>query len=165
MRAHIAPIAAAGFLHLQKYDLMSSFIEKIDEEGVKGSFYRAVVACHQVSAGERFSFHSFFFFITKNTHTSSQGEFADSKKLIHKARKYLDIELTALVSESYERAYPMLCIVQQLSELEEVLRESFFFLFFLIKLFCFVFRLLSTRKMKIEENQFKKCGKRGLIFF
>uniref|UniRef100_A0A7S4P0U7 non-specific serine/threonine protein kinase n=1 Tax=Paramoeba aestuarina TaxID=180227 RepID=A0A7S4P0U7_9EUKA len=95
-RAQVAPIAAAGFLHLQKYEMMTNFIEKIDEEGVKGAFYRAIVACHQ-------------------------GKFSDSKKLIYKAREYLDIELTALVSESYERAYPMLCIVQQLSELEEVI--------------------------------------------
>mmetsp|Transcript_36960 Transcript_36960/g.50960 ORF Transcript_36960/g.50960 Transcript_36960/m.50960 type:complete len:948 (+) Transcript_36960:3-2846(+) len=68
----------------------------MDPDSVKGTFYRAIVACHQ----ERFS---------------------EARKFISKAREFLDTELAALVSESYKRAYPMLCIVQQLSELEEVI--------------------------------------------
>ena len=89
----------------------------------------------------------------------------DSKKLINKARKYLDIELTALVSESYERAYPMLCIVQQLSELEEVIeykenedrRESIREMwkkrfFFIIFYFHSSYLLIFSRILGVERS-------------
>ena len=92
----IAPVAAAGFMNLRKFNLMAQYVERIDGESVKGCFFRAVVECYR-------------------------GKFKESRELIGKTREFLDTELTALVSESYSRAYGMLCMVQQLSELEEVI--------------------------------------------
>ena len=41
---------------------------------------------------------------------------------VEHARELLGSELAALVGESYERAYPDMVRVQQLTELEEVIR-------------------------------------------
>ena len=41
--------------------------------------------------------------------------------MIPKARDILDLEVTAMVGESYQRAYPSVVNVQMLSELEEVI--------------------------------------------
>ena len=49
------------------------------------------------------------------------GALQPCQKLIDRARHLLDAELTALVGESYSRAYRFMVTAQQLAELEEVL--------------------------------------------
>ena len=96
VKISVAPMAAAGFWNLGKRDSMEKYVEKVDPQSVEGTFYRAVMACHK-------------------------NKFAEAQKWITETRKLLDTDLTALVSESYKRAYDMVCRVQQLSELEEVI--------------------------------------------
>ena len=52
------------------------------------------------------------------------GEYQAAKVFIEQAREELAAELTALVGESYERAYPDMVRVQQINELEEVIEYS-----------------------------------------
>ncbi|PFH33616.1 hypothetical protein BESB_078320 [Besnoitia besnoiti] len=49
-----------------------------------------------------------------------RGEFQEALEYIQRARQLLDPELTALLGESYKRAYPALVTLQQLAELEEI---------------------------------------------
>lgn len=44
-----------------------------------------------------------------------------AQKFIGESRQFLDTELSALVAESYDRAYRAVLKVQQLAELEEVI--------------------------------------------
>lgn len=50
------------------------------------------------------------------------GEFEIAQRLIDETRDLLDIELTSMAGESYERAYGAMVCVQMLSELEEVIQ-------------------------------------------
>ncbi|KAK3265868.1 hypothetical protein CYMTET_25476 [Cymbomonas tetramitiformis] len=52
------------------------------------------------------------------------GQVADARQHVARARTLLGTELTALVGESYERAYTSMVRVQQLTELEEVVEYS-----------------------------------------
>ncbi|PHJ24453.1 target of rapamycin [Cystoisospora suis] len=49
-----------------------------------------------------------------------RGDFPAALERIQRARQLLDPELTVLLAESYERAYPALVSLQQLAELEEI---------------------------------------------
>lgn len=50
-----------------------------------------------------------------------RGEFAEANQFIDSARKAMDGRFTALLAESYKRAYPSLVAAQNLSELEEII--------------------------------------------
>ncbi|KAF4675377.1 phosphatidylinositol kinase- protein kinase tor1 [Perkinsus chesapeaki] len=77
----------------------SSTPNESDNDGMsfEGSFYAAILAIHKQQYERAF-------------------------KLIHKSRDSLDGELTALIGESYTRAYRCLIKVQQLTELEEIIK-------------------------------------------
>ena len=71
----------------------------LDASGSLGAFFRSVLHVHR-------------------------GEFVQAKEEGERARGLLGTELSALVGESYERAYGAMVRVQQLTELEEVIAYS-----------------------------------------
>lgn len=79
-RQQIAPLAAAAAWSLQQWDLMDDYIQAMKSESADRYFYRAILAVHR-------------------------NQPAKAIQQISKARDQLDPELTAMVSESYGRAY------------------------------------------------------------
>ncbi|XP_060066726.1 serine/threonine-protein kinase mTOR-like [Ylistrum balloti] len=96
-RAKMARMAAAASWGLGQWDSMEEYICLIPRTSYDGAFYRAVFALH-----------------SENYQLAQQ--------CIDKARDILDTELTAMVGESYNRAYGAMVNVQMLSELEEVIQ-------------------------------------------
>nr|QHX41461.1 serine/threonine-protein kinase mTOR [Halisarca dujardinii] len=96
IKRSMARMSAAAAWGLGQWAAMEQYVGMIAEGTVDGSFYRAVT-CVQ------------------------QGHYPRARELISVARDVLDTELTALVGESYNRAYGALIQVQLLSELEEVI--------------------------------------------
>ncbi|CAE7461324.1 tor [Symbiodinium sp. KB8] len=74
---------------------MQRYVSWTDPGSVEGAFFRAVFAVHQEN-------------------------FESAQAAIDRARRLLAADLTALVGESYDRAYRKIVTVQQLSEMEEV---------------------------------------------
>lgn len=95
-RRRMAPLAAAAAWSFGQWDMMDEFIAAMRPESSERSFFRAVLAVHRSQRGQ-------------------------TKRLIARARDVLDMELTALISESYGRAYDLMVRTQMLSELEEAL--------------------------------------------
>ncbi|KXN68609.1 hypothetical protein CONCODRAFT_30892, partial [Conidiobolus coronatus NRRL 28638] len=54
------------------------------------------------------------------------SQFDQAQAYIDRTRNILDSELTALIAESYSRAYPIIVQIQMLSELEEVIQYKLF---------------------------------------
>ncbi|WFD00567.1 non-specific serine/threonine protein kinase [Malassezia yamatoensis] len=95
-RRKMAPLAAAAAWSFGQWDMMDEFIAAMRVDSSERSFYRAVLAVHR-------------------------SQRSQTKRLIARARDALDNELTALISESYGRAYGLMVRTQMLSELEEAL--------------------------------------------
>lgn len=95
VRKKSAKIAAAASWGLQEWDAMKKCVDCVPEDTQEGAFYRAILAIHE-------------------------GQWAESRHYIDTARSLLDSELTAVVTESYQRAYGSLVNAQLLTELEEV---------------------------------------------
>ena len=72
-------------------------LNRTDDNQTDGCFYRAIL-------------------------NVSNGHKEEALKFIDKTRETLDTELTALVGESYNRAYKLCVRAQQLVELEEILQ-------------------------------------------
>jgi len=96
-RQHMARMAAAASWGLGEWKSMEEYTCMIPRETLDGAFYRAVFALHQ-------------------------GNFSRASSCIESARDLLDTELTAMVGESYNRAYGAMVTVQMLSELEEIIQ-------------------------------------------
>jgi FKBP12-rapamycin complex-associated protein len=96
IKRSMSRMSAAAAWGLGQWDAMEEYVQMIREDTVEGSFYRAVTAVQQ-------------------------NRFPQAKEFISVARDVLDTELTALVGESYNRAYGALIQVQLLAELEEVI--------------------------------------------
>eukprot|EP01094_Clydonella_sp_ATCC50884_P002485 TRINITY_DN1189_c0_g1_i1.p1 TRINITY_DN1189_c0_g1~~TRINITY_DN1189_c0_g1_i1.p1 ORF type:complete len:2421 (+),score=972.86 TRINITY_DN1189_c0_g1_i1:126-7265(+) len=92
----LAPLAASATWNLGKWGEFEEYVERIRHDTVDGCFFRAVLNMH----GERYE---------------------EAQEIVNKARQLLDGDLTALVGESYNRAYPDMVRVQQLSEIEEII--------------------------------------------
>ncbi|KOB76049.1 Target of rapamycin isoform 1, partial [Operophtera brumata] len=95
MKLKSAKIAAASSWGLQEWGRMKKYVDLISEESHDGAFYRAILAIHE-------------------------GQWPESRHYIDTARSVLDVELTSVVGESYQRAYGSLVNAQMLTELEEV---------------------------------------------
>ncbi|CAO1620602.1 unnamed protein product [Sympodiomycopsis kandeliae] len=95
-RTQMAPLACAAAWSLGQWDVMEEFITSMRADSSERSFYRAILHVHR-----------------------SQRNPAN--KHITRARDSLDQELTALINESYTRAYGLMVRTQMLSELEEAL--------------------------------------------
>ena len=94
--AKIAPLAAAASWNLGRWDRMAQYVNILKDD-VQGTFFRAILALQN-------------------------NRLQEAEKYIGLCRGMVDSELTALVGESYTRAYDVVCKVQQLSELEEIIQ-------------------------------------------
>lgn len=96
MRKAMSTYAAAGAWSLGQWNLMEDYIPTIKSESPDRSFYQAILALHK-------------------------NKYDEAIRHIDKTRDLLDTELTALVGESYNRAYSVVVRVQMLAELEEII--------------------------------------------
>ncbi|KAG0649662.1 Serine threonine-kinase tor2 [Hyphodiscus hymeniophilus] len=92
----LAPLATAAAWGLGKWDLMDDYLSVMKSNTPDRSFFGAILALHR-------------------------NQFREAALYIQKAREGLDTELSALVSESYNRAYTVVVRVQMLAELEELI--------------------------------------------
>ncbi|EXX76507.1 Tor2p [Rhizophagus irregularis DAOM 197198w] len=95
-RKSMATFAAAGAWSLGQWSLMEDYIENIKPDNYYRPFYQAIIALHK-------------------------NQYSEAVRHIDKTRDLLDTELTALVGESYNRAYNVVVRVQMLAELEEII--------------------------------------------
>jgi len=92
----IAPLATAAAWGLREWDLMDDYLSVMKSNTPDRSFFGAILALHR-------------------------NQFREAALYVQKAREGLDTELSALVSESYNRAYTVVVRVQMLAELEELI--------------------------------------------
>ncbi|KAL9017036.1 MAG: hypothetical protein Q9185_005638 [Variospora sp. 1 TL-2023] len=92
----IAPLAAAAAWGQKKWELMDNYIHEMKGASPDRSFFSAILAIQR-------------------------DQFIDAYGHIEKAREALDTELSALLGESYDRAYQQVVRVQMLAELEEII--------------------------------------------
>ena len=94
-RAKMAPLAAAAAWGLGQWENMDGYLNSMASDSPDRSFFGAILAIHR-------------------------NQFDDATLCIARARTALDTELSALLAESYTRAYGVVVRVQMLAELEEV---------------------------------------------
>ena len=92
----IAPLAAAAAWGLGQWELMDNYLEAMKAQSPDRSFFGAILSLHR-------------------------NQFEAATLHIEKAREGLDTELSALLGESYNRAYGVVVRVQMLAELEEII--------------------------------------------
>ncbi|KZL74444.1 phosphatidylinositol 3-kinase tor2 [Colletotrichum incanum] len=92
----IAPLATAAAWGLSKWDSMDNYLQSMKRYSTDRSFFGAILALHR-------------------------NQFREAVNCVQQAREGLDTELSALVSESYNRAYQVVVRVQMLAELEELI--------------------------------------------
>lgn len=92
----VAPLAAAAAWGLGNWERMDTYISVMKPESPDRSFFNSILFIHR-------------------------NNFDEASRQIVKARDQLITELTALVSESYNRAYGVVVRVQMLAELEEII--------------------------------------------
>ncbi|PVD35573.1 hypothetical protein C0Q70_02536 [Pomacea canaliculata] len=97
VRTKMARMASAAAWGLGHWDSMEEYMCYIPHPTYDGMFYRAVFALHFEN-------------------------YQQAQQCIDKARDIIDTDLTAMASESYNRAYAVLVSAQMLSELEEVIQ-------------------------------------------
>ncbi|KAI8062483.1 armadillo-type protein [Gongronella butleri] len=95
-RKNMAPFAAAAAWGLCQWEQMEEYIALLKTESPDRTFFRAILAIHR-------------------------NHYAEARSFINKTRDLLDTELTALLGESYNRAYAIVVRVQMLAELEEMI--------------------------------------------
>ncbi|PGH33947.1 FKBP12-rapamycin complex-associated protein [[Emmonsia] crescens] len=95
-RKAMAPLAAGAAWGRGQWELMDSYIGVMKEQTPDRSFFGAILAIHR-------------------------NQFDEAAMFIEKARNGLDTELSALLGESYNRAYNVVVRVQMLAELEEII--------------------------------------------
>ncbi len=95
-RRAIAPLAAAAAWGLGQWDLMDNYLKVMKPQSPDRSFFGAILSLHL-------------------------DHFEDASMYIERAREGLDTELSALLGESYNRAYGVVVRVQMLAELEEII--------------------------------------------
>eukprot|EP00891_Asterochloris_glomerata_P006787 jgi/Astpho2/6787/fgenesh1_pm.00103_%23_6_t len=103
VKREMAPMAAHAAWHMGQWGEMDTYVHTMNRDSTPddsaGAFLTAVLNVHG-------------------------GSHAVAKLHVEHARELLGSELAALVGESYERAYPDMVRVQQLTELEEVIDYS-----------------------------------------
>ncbi|KAI2617989.1 FAT-domain-containing protein [Hypomontagnella submonticulosa] len=96
IQRRIAPLATAAAWGLGKWDSMDNYLQSMKRNSPDRSFFGAILALHR-------------------------NQFLEAAACIQQTREGLDTELSALVSESYNRAYQVIVRVQMLAELEEII--------------------------------------------
>ncbi|ODQ81853.1 hypothetical protein BABINDRAFT_160083 [Babjeviella inositovora NRRL Y-12698] len=97
IRRAVAPLAAAAAWGLGKWERMDTYIGVMKEDSPDKAFFDAILCLHR-------------------------NNFEEASNHILQARDLLVTEITALVSESYNRAYGVVVRVQMLAELEEIIK-------------------------------------------
>ncbi|CDK26792.1 unnamed protein product [Kuraishia capsulata CBS 1993] len=97
IRRAVAPLAAAASWGLGQWERMHTYISVMKQESPDKAFFNAILCLHK-------------------------NNFDEASDHILKARDLLVTEITALVSESYNRAYGVVVRVQMLAELEEIIK-------------------------------------------
>lgn len=97
VQAAVVPLAAAAAWSEGNWDRMTAYVERVPEATPEGAVFRAVLAINRQAYGE-------------------------AERYVTMTRESLDTELTAMLSESYGRAYNTIVRAQTLSELEEVIQ-------------------------------------------
>lgn len=93
--ARAAVVGARAAWALGEWNVMDSLVSELPDDNLDTTFLKAVLSVHQEN-------------------------FSASRLFIDRTRRHLDQGITALMKESYSRAYVHLVMVQQLSELEEI---------------------------------------------
>jgi len=101
MHSKSAIIGASAAWNLKQWDTMDSLMGKVSAQPVDLVFMRAALCAHR-------------------------EDFEQCRNLIDNTRKLLDEQLSALLAESYNRAYTPLIMMQQCAELEEILDYKLF---------------------------------------
>lgn len=96
VQRRIAPLATTAAWGLGKWDAMDNYLQSLKRFSPDRAFFGAILALHR-------------------------NQFREATQNIEHAREGLDTELSALVSESYNRAYQVIVRVQMLAELEELI--------------------------------------------
>jgi FKBP12-rapamycin complex-associated protein len=97
IQRRIAGLATTAAWGLGKWDSMDNYLQSMKRFSPDRSFFSAILALHR-------------------------NQFREALACIEQAREGLDTELSALVSESYTRAYTVVVRVQMLAELEELIQ-------------------------------------------
>jgi serine/threonine-protein kinase mTOR len=95
-RKQIAPLGAAAAWGRGQWEMMDNYLGVMKEHSPDRSFFGAILSLHR-------------------------NQFEDAALYIERARDGLDTELSALLNESYNRAYGVVVRVQMLAELEEII--------------------------------------------
>ncbi|KAK5740672.1 phosphatidylinositol kinase-related protein kinase tor1 [Elasticomyces elasticus] len=95
-RKSIAPLAAAAAWGMGQWEVMDTYLNVMKTASPDRSFFGAILSIHR-------------------------NQFEEAHAHITKAREGLDTELSALLGESYTRAYGVIVRVQMLAELEEII--------------------------------------------
>lgn len=95
-RKNIAALAAAAAWGMGQWELMDTYLSVMKLHSPDRSFFGAILSIHR-------------------------NQFEDAHAHIKMARDGLDTELSALLGESYTRAYGVVVRVQMLAELEEII--------------------------------------------
>eukprot|EP01126_Amoeba_proteus_P048791 TRINITY_DN5662_c0_g1_i4.p1 TRINITY_DN5662_c0_g1~~TRINITY_DN5662_c0_g1_i4.p1 ORF type:complete len:841 (-),score=190.43 TRINITY_DN5662_c0_g1_i4:2162-4432(-) len=95
--SEFSAFALKAALNLGKFEALSQYIKLLEDKTALGCFYHAII------------------------HTNG-GKYELAREFIHQARDLLAPELTALIGESYNRAYEVVVQAQQFTELEEIIQ-------------------------------------------
>ncbi|KAI9726194.1 MAG: phosphatidylinositol kinase- protein kinase tor1 [Chrysothrix sp. TS-e1954] len=92
----VAPLAAAAAWGLGQWERVDKYMNAMKQDTPDRYFFGAILAIHR-------------------------GQFMDANQHIEHARDGLDNELSAVLGESYNRAYNVVVRIQMLAELEEII--------------------------------------------
>jgi FKBP12-rapamycin complex-associated protein len=95
-RQEVAKLASTAGWNLGRWEVIPEYVRSMAATDPERHFFTALLALRQ-------------------------NNFKQAQKAIHHTRKLLDTTLTALVGESYTRAYKLVVTAQQLTEMEEVI--------------------------------------------
>jgi len=96
-RRVIAPLAAAAAWGLGQWESMDNYVAVMKPDSPDRAFFKALLHLHR-------------------------NQFNEATSHINRTRDLLDTELSALVSESYNRAYITVVRIQMMAELEEIIQ-------------------------------------------
>lgn len=112
-RLEMAPMAARAAWNMGEWDQMAEYVSRLDD----GDETKLRVLGNTAATGDGSSNGAFF----RAVLLVRRAKYDEAREYVERARKCLATEVSALVLESYERAYSNMVRIQQLSELEEVI--------------------------------------------
>jgi phosphatidylinositol kinase/protein kinase (PI-3 family) len=98
----VTPLEEVGYLGahvawtLGQWDEMATYVKATNPNSLKGAYFRAIINVHH-------------------------DRFDVAQKMVDRARGFLDKAMTAMLRESYNRAYKHIVLAQELTEIEEII--------------------------------------------